>query len=467
MKKLFNKELESAGSSGSADAAPRMTECGESGRSTPICHCESVRTWQSDEIASHSFAMTEQHGRSMVEMLGTLAIMGVLSIAGIWAYGVAMDRHKTSTLIQEAQKRAVIVAGQIGFNNQKPNLSEFEPYNKTSTGEFDKKVYYKDDGLYKQFGIKVSGVKKAICENILRTIGKSTLIRRLSLQETPRTPLTTCNDTNAFLIIYNNDMQGAVSDTEYATDDSSCKSVCGTFNPETHLCDESDCEIPTNTCTADTDCNTENECMVCDTTTQACKNGCERVEYLESTGTQYIDTGFKPNPATTKIDCAFCGLSGFSGAGTQMFGARTVASSNNENNTNICFGVVGSKIYIRGDWIRRTANLVADIDPEEYIHLIAHNQTVSINGTEYSSTLEKNNTYLDYNFYLFACNTAGTIQFYNKTRQYYFKIYDNNTLVCDFIPVIAPDGEPCMFDKVTKKLFCNQGTGEDFKTNLD
>ncbi len=39
-----NKVLHTAGSSGSADAAPRMTECGESGRSTPICHCETAQT---------------------------------------------------------------------------------------------------------------------------------------------------------------------------------------------------------------------------------------------------------------------------------------------------------------------------------------------------------------------------------------------------------------------------------------
>ena len=57
-----NKALYTAGSSGSADAAPRTTESGESGRSTPICHCEEhSATWQSGEIASHSFAMTNHN----------------------------------------------------------------------------------------------------------------------------------------------------------------------------------------------------------------------------------------------------------------------------------------------------------------------------------------------------------------------------------------------------------------------
>lgn len=184
--------------------------------------------------------------------------------------------------------------------------------------------------------------------------------------------------------------------------------------------------------------------------------GLTEVEYLESTGTQWIDTEYKPNPATTKIDCAFCGLSNGS---TQMFGVRTVASSSSENNTNICFGPVGNKIYIRGDWIRQNSNLVTDIEPEEYVHLTAHNQTVSINGTEYSSTLEKSDTYLDYNFCLFACSTAGTVQFYNKIRQYYFKIYDNGVLVRDFVPVLDESNVPCMYDKVSKQCFYNKGTG--------
>ncbi len=41
-KNILNKEYHTAGSSGSANAAPRMTE--KCGRSTPICHCETAQT---------------------------------------------------------------------------------------------------------------------------------------------------------------------------------------------------------------------------------------------------------------------------------------------------------------------------------------------------------------------------------------------------------------------------------------
>jgi hypothetical protein len=53
-----------------------------------------------------------------------------------------------------------------------------------------------------------------------------------------------------------------------------------------------------------------------------------------------------------------------------------------------------------------------------------------------------------------------------RGRIYSFNIVKNGNSIIDFIPVISPDGEGCMFDKVSQKLFCNEGTGT-FKTNKD
>jgi len=41
-----------------------------------------------------------QSGRSMIEMLGVLAIVGVLSAGGIAGYSMAMEDYKTTTLIE-------------------------------------------------------------------------------------------------------------------------------------------------------------------------------------------------------------------------------------------------------------------------------------------------------------------------------------------------------------------------------
>ena len=61
-----------------------------------------------------------QKGRSMIEMLGVLAIIGVLSIGGLAGYTMAMNRHRANTVLDFAQ-RALVTAqtagDNIAFNN--------------------------------------------------------------------------------------------------------------------------------------------------------------------------------------------------------------------------------------------------------------------------------------------------------------------------------------------------------------
>ncbi len=52
---------------------------------------------------------TQESGRSMVEMLGVLAIIGVLSIGGIAGYSMAMNRYRANEVLDAASKYAVIV----------------------------------------------------------------------------------------------------------------------------------------------------------------------------------------------------------------------------------------------------------------------------------------------------------------------------------------------------------------------
>ena len=42
-----------------------------------------------------------EQGRSMIEMLGVLAIVGVLSVGGIAGYSKAMNKFKTNKLIEQ------------------------------------------------------------------------------------------------------------------------------------------------------------------------------------------------------------------------------------------------------------------------------------------------------------------------------------------------------------------------------
>ena len=64
--------------------------------------------------------LTSQNGRSMVEMLGVLAIIGVLSVTGIAGYSAAMRKYRANVLLNQASIAAADIAGQIASGS--PNL---------------------------------------------------------------------------------------------------------------------------------------------------------------------------------------------------------------------------------------------------------------------------------------------------------------------------------------------------------
>ena len=68
--------------------------------------------------------MCGEDGRSMVEMLGVLAVIGVLSVAGIAGYNNAMNRYRANEILNEASKRATVIAAQF-MTRDTASLTEF------------------------------------------------------------------------------------------------------------------------------------------------------------------------------------------------------------------------------------------------------------------------------------------------------------------------------------------------------
>ena len=54
-----------------------------------------------------------ESGRSMVEMLGVLAIIGVLSIGGIAGYTMAMNRYRANEVLNAAQMVSVVAQSSV------------------------------------------------------------------------------------------------------------------------------------------------------------------------------------------------------------------------------------------------------------------------------------------------------------------------------------------------------------------
>ena len=53
--------------------------------------------------------LKSQSGRSMVEMLGVLAIIGVLSVGGIAGYSLSMRRHRANQVVDLVSKYALVL----------------------------------------------------------------------------------------------------------------------------------------------------------------------------------------------------------------------------------------------------------------------------------------------------------------------------------------------------------------------
>ena len=106
-------------------------------------------------------------GRSMVEMLGVLAVVGVLSIGGVAGYRYAVDKMNANEIINELKKRA-ITASQQRVLGQDINLAEYGVGAKIK-GTYTVTPTRNYDGNASQFALEVAGVPERVCDMILES----------------------------------------------------------------------------------------------------------------------------------------------------------------------------------------------------------------------------------------------------------------------------------------------------------
>ena len=174
-------------------------------------------------------------------------------------------------------------------------------------------------------------------------------------------------------------------------------------------------------------------------------SGYKRLEYIQSSGTQKIDTGFKPNN-NTKItaDAEYISSDGTYPA---LFGARNRGSQQ--------FWLFwGGRAFISR---YNTSDITVEATLTDRHQFTLNKNVLSIDGssaTGATATFQSN-----YNAYLFSVNASGTTSYYCKARLYSCQIYDNDVLVRDFVPCINASGEVGLYDLVGKQFYGNAGTG--------
>lgn len=184
----------------------------------------------------------------------------------------------------------------------------------------------------------------------------------------------------------------------------------------------------------------------------------QEVEYIETTGTQYIDTGIKFNSTTMKLGIKVFVPPNVNG-GNCAFGVRSTIGET----TDALKGFYQCSIYtvVADD----NENQMINTNNGDIIYQFERNE-LNYNGT---NVITKYCTNTQYNLFLFTLNSNGNniANALNGTKIYYSKIWNskNNELLQDLMPCLDSNNVPCFYDKVTTQLFYNQGTGDfNYKT---
>lgn len=175
----------------------------------------------------------------------------------------------------------------------------------------------------------------------------------------------------------------------------------------------------------------------------ALPSGYTKLAYIQSSGTQYINTGFIPN-LTSKVVADF-----------QLTEKRS--------NNNDVFGVIGQfsfRQYADSDFFRTVCGSAADFETNVSIlnrHIVEKTMTETKIDDTYSVSTDTAS--ISNALFLFAYNAGSYVSNYGYLKMYSCKIYDNGTLVRDYVPCINASGEVGLYDLVGKQFYGNAGTG--------
>lgn len=178
-------------------------------------------------------------------------------------------------------------------------------------------------------------------------------------------------------------------------------------------------------------------------------SGYTELAYIQSSGTQYINSEFVPNQDTRVY--AECELPISASSNQGLFGARVSSSSS-------AFQFVTQGGYYRSDY-NGTLTTISSADYGTAKFYVDKNKNETDLNGQYSATA----TYAAFtcpgSMYIFATNNNGAVYAQASAKLYCMRVYDNGILVRDYVPCINPSGAVGLYDLVGKKFYGNAGTG--------
>ena len=184
----------------------------------------------------------------------------------------------------------------------------------------------------------------------------------------------------------------------------------------------------------------------------ALPDGYKQLEYIQSDGDQYVDTGLKPNQDTrTVMDL----LVSSENTGTvSPFGERDENASGAPE-AYVVWGMNGGAT-VRSDYFGNAVSSNTSIKGQR-VTIDKNKNVCTIGATTITNTAGTGQA--GYNLYLLACNQMGTGQYGITGNLYLCRIYGDDTISRDYVPCEAPDGDIGLYDLVTKEFYGNAGTG--------
>ena len=192
----------------------------------------------------------------------------------------------------------------------------------------------------------------------------------------------------------------------------------------------------------------------------------QEVEYIESTGTQYIDTGIVlNNGCVITLDFLIAEssvnrvISGWRRKGTYTAPYQAFMGSNERKLRYVAIGRASNISSYPPSFEYGVRNKVLIDSVNEQVLV---NDIVTDCGPDFSNGKPFNeNGSSEYHPYLFALNNAGrAVAISQDTRIYGYSVQYGDELLQSFIPCYRKsDGEIGMYDIVTRTFFQNAGTG--------
>lgn len=201
-------------------------------------------------------------GRSILEMLGVLAIIGILSLTALWGYPVLITRHRANEIIANVvQPQIILTLAQKGLEQKPAGILHFDvdtrPYEQYAAFALEKT----SKGTLK---LSVMRIESNLCKKIVEQLLPEEPNIEISVNETNRNKIELCAlDQNTVSIYFPQEMTLPNPDTP-----------CGN-NP----CGENFvCDAATNKCVCNQLLDKNGSCLPCSTSSniETSKNDCAK-----------------------------------------------------------------------------------------------------------------------------------------------------------------------------------------------